>query len=152
MSEYLKNLQETVMLSESFNRVREETVVTEEELREELQDMFEADEIEPLIDGAQWLTQAQQTGMTASGALAGAVAVGVAALAVAAYKKHFSQAAKACGGQSGTAKTMCMNKFKEKAKQAKISTLKSGMGRCAKDKNPAKCKASLQKKIAAAGG
>lgn len=80
-------------------------------------------------------------------AAAAAVAVGGAALAYKAYKRFFSQAARACKGKSGAEKTGCMKQFKVKGLMASKAALQSSMGKCGKDKNPAKCKASLQKKV-----
>ena len=78
-------------------------------------------------------------------AQAGVGVVGAAALAYAAYKiyKNFlSKAARECKGAAD--KKECMRKYKIKGLQAQKSKLSGALGGC-KD---AKCKASLQKKIA----
>ena len=78
------------------------------------------------------------------------VAAAVAAVTVAgvkAYKRFLSKAARACSGKSGLEKTSCMNKFKKQAQAAKIKELQSGMSKCAKTKDPARCKSKLQGKI-----
>jgi len=87
------------------------------------------------------------------------MAVGGAALAallayasVKTYKRFFSQAAKACGGQSGTAKTQCMSQYKAKAKAAQAADLARGSAACAKTKNPAACKAAVASKVASLKG
>ena len=68
------------------------------------------------------------------------------------YKRFFSKAAKACAGQSGTAKTQCMSQYKMKAKAAQVADLSRGAGACAKTKNPGACKAAVQRKIASLKG
>jgi len=87
----------------------------------------------------------------------GGGAVAMSALAVAAlltyagvkaYKRFLSQAAKACKGKSGAEKTACMKAYKAKGIKAQIATIKSGMSKCAKTKNPEKCKKALATKIA----
>jgi len=74
------------------------------------------------------------------------------------YKRFLSQAAKACKGQSGAAKTACMKQYKAKALKAQAADLQKGLSACSKAKNPASCKArvtqriqSLQRKAAALG-
>ena len=86
-------------------------------------------------------------------------AIGGAALAallayasVKTYKRFFSKAAKACGGQSGAAKSQCMAQYKSKAKAAQAQDLSRGASACAKTKNPSACKAAVQKKIASLKG
>jgi len=131
------------------DKIKEELsdIFTENEFREEFRGILSEEEINETWQ-SQWMSTAQQGELAAQGAGHAAIAIGVAAVAVKAYKRFFSQAAKACAGRSGDAKTSCMNKFKQKAQAAKVSSLQSGLSKCAKDKNPAKCKASLQKKIA----
>jgi hypothetical protein len=90
--------------------------------------------------------------LTGKGKVAASIAAAtVAAAAVAGaykiYKNYFSKAARACKGKEGDAKQACMKKFKADAVKAEISALKSGMSKCAKSKDPAKCKAAIQKKI-----
>ena len=63
------------------------------------------------------------------------------------YKRFFSQAAKACGGQSGAAKTQCMNKYKKQAIMKQAAAIQSASGTCAKSKNPEKCKAGVATKV-----
>lgn len=78
------------------------------------------------------------------GGLAAAALVSYAAYKI--YKNYLSKAARSCSGSAD--KSTCMKQFKNKAIQAQISKLSSGMGSCAKSKNPAKCKAAIQGKIA----
>lgn len=73
--------------------------------------------------------------------LAGA-ALGAGALM--AYKRFFSQAARACKGLSGGDKTKCMLQYQAKGVNAAISNLKSKMGQC---KGDPKCTAKIQKQI-----
>jgi len=66
------------------------------------------------------------------------------------YKNYLSKAAKSCKGAPD--KSACMKQFKNKAVQAQISQLRSGAGKCAKSKDPAKCKAAIQAKISSLQG
>lgn len=89
---------------------------------------------------------------TMSGTSKGLAAAAAVALVVAGgyaiYKRYFSKAAKACKGKSGSERSVCIKKFKIDAIKAQISALNSGMGKCAKTKNPSKCKAAIQNKVA----
>jgi len=78
------------------------------------------------------------------------VAVVVAAIIAGSYmvyKRFFSKAAKACKGKSGGERKTCLQTFKNNAVKAQMSALNSGMGKCAKTKNPTKCKLKVQNKI-----
>jgi len=87
-------------------------------------------------------------GTTAGKATGGAAAAALAIYAGAKiYKRFFSQAAKACGGQSGDAKTSCMNKYKKGAIMKQAAAIQSASGTCAKSKNPEKCKAGVATKV-----
>ena len=87
-----------------------------------------------------------KAGMATGGAAAAALAIYAGAKI---YKRFFSQAAKACGGQSGDAKTSCMNKYKKAAIMKQASAIQSASGTCAKSKNPEKCKAGVAAKVQA---
>ena len=100
---------------------------------------------------SQWLNTGQQVGIFASGVQAAVAAALVIKAGTMAYKRFFSQAAKSCTGKSGSEKTDCIQKFKDKAKQAKVKTLRSGLGKCSKSKNPEKCKAKINKELARTG-
>ena len=63
------------------------------------------------------------------------------------YKRFFSQAAKACGGMKGAAKTQCMGKYKKQAIMKQAAAIQSASGSCAKSKSPEKCKAGIAKKV-----
>ena len=76
------------------------------------------------------------------------VVAALATAAVMAYKRFLSKAARACAGMGGTEKTACMNKFKQDVIKAQINTLQSGLAKCAKTKDPDKCKAKVIKQIA----
>ncbi len=74
-------------------------------------------------------------------AAAGAVA------AYKAYQRFFSQAARACKGKSGAEKTGCMKQFKVKGLQASKTVMAASVSKCAKTKDPAKCKLKIQSKM-----
>lgn len=80
---------------------------------------------------------------------AGAVALAAAAIyaGVKTYQRFMSQAARACGGQSGGAKTACMQKYKGNALKGQIAATQRGVSACAKAKDPAKCKASIAARV-----
>ena len=82
--------------------------------------------------------------------VAGAAAVAAAAIYAGykIYKRFFSQAAKSCSGKSGAEKTVCMNNYKKQAIQKQITAIQSAAAKCSKSKDPAKCKAAINKKIA----
>lgn len=175
---YLDDLKQNQLLQESFyyvpgpdnsdtqEAVAEEYTFTEadkNDLFEELSDVLDDQDIRDLIDeggpatpgeifrlvsgqqGAhqQGLAQGAGAALATAAVLAAAIAGGVAA-----YKRFFSKAAKACKGKSGNEKTSCMNKFKRQAQQAKVSAMVSAKSKCAKSKDPSSCKIKLDKKIA----
>lgn len=76
-----------------------------------------------------------------------AVAAATAA-SYAAYKRFFSQGAKAC--KDAPDRGVCLKQYKKKAAMAKAAALQSGMSKCASSSDPAKCKDSLAKKVAKA--
>lgn len=80
---------------------------------------------------------------------AGAVALGAAAIyaGVKAYQRFMSQAARACGGQSGGAKTACMQKYKANALKGQIAATQRGASSCGQAKDPAKCKAAIDARV-----
>lgn len=88
------------------------------------------------------------TGPIGMGAGAVALATLVTYAAYKVYKNFFSKAAKACAGKKGAEKDACMQSYKVKAKQAQAKVLMNGMTACKKSKDPAKCKAAIQAKIA----
>jgi len=65
-----------------------------------------------------------------------------------AYKRFFSQAARACSGRSGIDKTVCMRKFKIAGCQAAIKMLEQGKSKCRGTKDPQKCIIKIDNKIA----
>jgi len=71
-----------------------------------------------------------------------AVAVGIVA-----YKKFFSQAAKACKGRSGNDKENCINSFKSKAAEHYISAIQNKKKDCKETKNPKQCIQKMDSKI-----
>lgn len=87
-----------------------------------------------------------KAGMATGGAAAAALAI-YAGYKI--YKRFFGAAAKACAGQSGAAKTACMNKYKKAAIMKQASAIQSASGTCAKSKDPAKCKAAVASKVTA---
>lgn len=80
------------------------------------------------------------------GASAAIAAGAIAAIAagVAAYKKFFSQAAKACKGKSGDDRKACIKSFKAKGLQAAKAKVSAGMGKC---KGNPKCQAKIKSKM-----
>jgi len=84
----------------------------------------------------------------------GIVAAGIAAIA---GKMAFNmgrnilnKAHRACRKYTGNEKQKCLAKFKKEAALKQIQVLQSYKSKCNKDKNPKKCIAALDKKIAAA--
>jgi hypothetical protein len=63
-----------------------------------------------------------------------------------AYKRFFSKAAKACKGTAD--RKVCIRRYQVGAKQAQAKTLASKIGLCSKHKDPIKCKAKVNRKIA----
>ena len=62
------------------------------------------------------------------------------------YQKNYSKLAKQCKGLPSDEKTICMLHAKARAKKAEVNKLKGAISKCAKAKNPEKCKATLQNK------
>jgi len=83
-------------------------------------------------------------GKAVGGAAAAAMAIYAGAKI---YKRFFSQAAKACSGKSGAEKTACMGKYKKQAIMKQASAIQSAASKCAKSKDPAKCKAAVAAKV-----
>ena len=81
------------------------------------------------------------------GGMIGAAAAAAAALTagVMAYRRFFSKAAQAC--KTAPDRAACLSQYKMKAKQAQIATVNAGKAKCAKTKDPAKCKAKIDAKI-----
>ncbi len=79
----------------------------------------------------------------------GAVALATAAIyaGVKAYQRFLSQAARACSGFSGSAKTQCMQKYKANGLRAQITATSAGMNKCSQAKNPEKCRAAIQNRV-----
>ena len=75
------------------------------------------------------------------------IAAAVAAASYAVYKRFLSKSARACSNQSGSAKTLCMQKYKKQATQARIRNMQSQMSKCNTTKDPTKCKAKIAKTI-----
>lgn len=80
----------------------------------------------------------------AVGGLAAAALLGYGAYKI--YKNYFSQAAKKCAGSPD--KSACMKAARSGAVKAQIADLSKGASACSKAKDPAKCKAAVQNKIA----
>lgn len=62
-----------------------------------------------------------------------------------AYKRFFSKASKACKGAPD--RKLCVLRYRIKAKDAQMRTIKSKSGLCSKDVNPAICKNKIKKKL-----
>jgi hypothetical protein len=82
---------------------------------------------------------------TAAGIAVGAAAA--VAAGVMAYKRFFSKGAKAC--KNAPDRPKCMKELKIKAMGARIQAMNAGKAKCANTKNPAKCTAKIDQKIAA---
>jgi len=80
----------------------------------------------------------------AVGGLAAAALLGYGAYKI--YKNYFSAAAKKCAGSPD--KAACMKAARSGAVKAQIADLSKGASACSKAKDPAKCKAAVQNKIA----
>ena len=80
---------------------------------------------------------------------AAAVAALVARMAYKVYKDKISKIGKQCASfKHGTPdRKKCEAKAKNAALAAQMAAMKSGMSKCAKSKDPAKCKAGIQSKI-----
>lgn len=79
-----------------------------------------------------------------------AALVGAASfLAYKTYQRFFSKAAKQCQDKSGNEKVICMTNVRKQSIQKQIVALKHAMSSCNKSKDPAACRASLNKKIQA---
>ena len=104
-----------------------------------------------------------------AGALAGAGAIGAAGMSLTPvtaavsifsafnmsyqlYKNYFSKAARRCADLPAKEKAMCMLKSKSLAKQAQLKALKQASGKCAKAKDPVKCKQKFNAKMSKIGG
>ncbi len=80
----------------------------------------------------------------AVGGLAAAALLGYGAYKI--YKNYFSAAAKKCAGSPD--KSACMKAARSGAVKAQIADLSKGAGACSKARDPQKCRAAVQNKIA----
>ncbi len=105
-----------------------------------------------------------------AGALAGASAIGASGgiglapvmaavsifsafnMAFQLYKNYFSKAARRCKDLPAKEKAICMLKAKAMAKEAQLKALKQAAAKCAKTKNPVKCKQKFNAKMSKVGG
>jgi hypothetical protein len=62
-----------------------------------------------------------------------------------AYKRFFSKAAKACKGSPD--RRLCVLRYKIKAKEVQMKTIRSKASLCSKDANPANCKNKIMRKV-----
>ena len=63
------------------------------------------------------------------------------------YQTNYSNFARQCKGLPANEKNICMLHAKARAKKAEAGKLQSAISKCAKAKNPEKCKATLQNKF-----
>lgn len=68
-------------------------------------------------------------------------------LGIATYKRYMSRAAKECKNLKFGEKTRCMQKYESEAVRAEISTLKSNLNKCEKEKKPSLCRAKVDKRL-----
>jgi len=73
-------------------------------------------------------------------------------VSVSIYKKHLTKAARRCQNLPQKEKAICMLMAKAQAKQVQLSVLKKGIQKCAKTKDPAKCKQKFIEKMNKVGG
>jgi hypothetical protein len=110
----------------------------DEQAEEIVNDRFDLLEVDPASVEAGMM----MGGVGAIGAMLGAV---VARAAYKVYRNYLSKAGRACAGRSGEDRQRCIGDFKVRAK---IAALKAASTKCSQAKDPEKCKAKLQKKIA----
>jgi hypothetical protein len=142
MSDYLKNLQESVMLTESFKRVREEITLTEEELREEFSGILTEEELSEIEVGTAWnqiFMRLTKEEAVVGGALAAAAIIAFAVKAAARFTSN-PECKKYSGGTMKKCNTIMKLKKKASAMNAK-KTL------CQKSKDPKSCTAKVNAKI-----
>jgi hypothetical protein len=89
-----------------------------------------------------------------AGKVVGAVALATAAIyaGVKVYQRFMGAAAKACSGQSGSARGACVNKYKAGALKGQIAATSQGMAKCGAAKNPDKCKQAIQNRVVSLKG
>lgn len=104
-----------------------------------------------------------------AGALTGATAIGTGGIGLAPvmaavsifsafnmafqlYKNYLSKAARRCADIPPKEKAICMLKAKSMAKQAQLKALKQASSKCAKAKDPVKCKQKFNAKMSKIGG
>ena len=63
------------------------------------------------------------------------------------YQRYFSEAAKTCEKKSGQERTDCINDYKTKGRKEYNTTIKNGMSKCDKSKDPEKCRQLLKDKM-----
>jgi len=95
------------------------------------------------VNGTEIASDSQLLAAAAITALVGRMAYKI-------YKDKVSKIGKQCAQyQHGSSeRRKCESNAKKKAMQAQIQVMKAGMGKCTKAKDPGKCKASIQTKIA----
>jgi len=76
-----------------------------------------------------------------------AILAGLGFLATKAAKRYLTQAGRTCGHLKFKEKQECIKKFKVNALKAKISILERGKSKCAKCKDPEKCRLAIDDKI-----
>jgi len=69
-------------------------------------------------------------------------------LASKAYKTFMDKAEKTCRDYTGPQKTDCLKRFRAQAVKAQMAQLQKGKSMCGKDRNPEKCRARLDDKLA----
>ena len=75
------------------------------------------------------------------------VAAIVGMIGVIVYQRFLSTAARVCKGKSGMEKSVCMQKYKADALEAKYKAIHANAKHCDRSKNPAKCKAMVAQKL-----
>lgn len=148
MSEYLKNLQENAMISESFvkSKPMPSMDVDKAELKEDLMEMFDESEIDGILtelDVGQAFGSVVVRLSQGEAVVGGAVAAGaIAALAAAAIRRMGSSPE--CKKYAGSAMAKCNQIMKLKKKMA---TMQSKISLCKNSKDPGVCTAKVKAKI-----
>jgi hypothetical protein len=78
------------------------------------------------------------------------IALSAASLIVTAtnlFKQHLTKGSRQCADLADKERSLCMLRAKALAKNVQVASLKDGIKKCAKVKNPEQCKQKLQAKM-----
>jgi len=91
-----------------------------------------------------YLNHIQEVIEPVSGVLLAMSAASLAVNSTNMFKKHFAKGAKQCSDLDDKEKSLCMLRVKTLAKKVELGSLKDGMNKCNKSKNPDACKTKLK--------